>query len=197
MDAFLLRANPNDCFDGRTPVLAIVSGSGQTGTPGACLQTPLVVSLLDANGAPFVGLPITFAVAEGGGTLQKLGVASGTTVILDTDSDGQAKVFFQLPSNPETTCRITASAGAGAHSVQAVFTETVSAAPTTAAPKSNITDVISRLNEDGSIDMSWTNTNDPDDPEPITIWCRDAEGKWKVLVSGLPAGTTSYHIPPE
>jgi hypothetical protein len=197
LEAYNQGLNPNDCFNGRTPVLSIVSGNGQADYPGACLQTPLVVSILDANGAPFVGIPITFAVTQGGGTLQKLGVAAGTNVTLDTDASGQAKIFFQLPSNPETTCTITAVAGAGAHSVQAAFTETVVAAPTTAAPKSNVTDVESHLNEDGSIDMTWTNTNDPDDPEPITIWSRDVKGNWKIVVSGLPAGTTSYHIPPE
>jgi aqualysin 1 len=59
-------------FIGGSPsgrVLRIESGDGQSGNPGSVLPDRLVVVLEDANGNPLGGLPITFTVTTGGGSV--------------------------------------------------------------------------------------------------------------------------------
>ena len=46
-----------------------ISGDNQQGTVGAVLTDPFVVEVRDRNGAVFAGVPVTFAVTAGGGTL--------------------------------------------------------------------------------------------------------------------------------
>ena len=80
-------------FDHRTPtVLVLVSGNNQTGDPGAVLLKSFVVQVKDANGLTFEGVPVTFAVTAGGGSLS---VPSTTT-----DSDGRAESILTLGQKP-------------------------------------------------------------------------------------------------
>ena len=51
------------------PVLRIESGNGQSGNPGSVLLGRLVVVLEDSNGNPLGGVPITFTVKTGGGSV--------------------------------------------------------------------------------------------------------------------------------
>lgn len=51
------------------PRLAIYSGDQQTGAVGAPLPQPAVVRLTDLNGQPVPGVPVTFAVTGGGGSV--------------------------------------------------------------------------------------------------------------------------------
>ena len=82
--------------------LEMVSGDDQEGVAGAALAQPLVVSVLDHNGLPYVGGAVTFAVASGGGTL------SATTAT--PDSSGRASATLTLGRNPGTN-RVTATVG--------------------------------------------------------------------------------------
>ena len=82
-------------FDNRTPQwVRIVSGNDQQGLPGAALEKPLVVEVQDERGDAFEGVPVTFTITAGGGTLSKQ-----TTT---TDSNGRAESILTLGPNPGT-----------------------------------------------------------------------------------------------
>ena len=63
--------------------LVSISGDEQTGMSGAPLAAPFVVETRDSEGALFAGVPLTFAITEGGGTLNP--------VPTETDDDGRAE----------------------------------------------------------------------------------------------------------
>ena len=70
--------------------LQIVSGSGQTGTPGSTLSSPFVVRFEDTDGDPIPNVEVTFTVETGGGSLSD---DEDTT-----DSDGEAETTLTLGS---------------------------------------------------------------------------------------------------
>ena len=79
-------------FDTRTPHrIRIVAGDNQQGFPEATLEKPLVVEIQDQRGAAFEGVPITFTVTGGGGTL---GATTATT-----GSNGRAESTLALGPN--------------------------------------------------------------------------------------------------
>ncbi len=63
--------------------LVSISGDEQTGMSGAPLAAPFVVETRDSEGALFAGVPLTFTITEGGGTLNP--------VPTETDDDGRAE----------------------------------------------------------------------------------------------------------
>ena len=82
-------------FDNRTLTSPLkISGDDQQGTPGTALKRPFVVEVRDASGSVFEGVPVTFTVTAGGGTLS---VTSTTT-----DANGRAGSSLTLGSNPGT-----------------------------------------------------------------------------------------------
>ena len=81
-------------FDMRTPTTADISGDGQAGAPGSVLAEPLGVEVLDENGVVYAGVPVTFAITAGEGTLSVETAA--------TDSSGRAAATLTLGSEPGT-----------------------------------------------------------------------------------------------
>ena len=82
-------------FDKRTPRPPLkVSGDDQWGTPDAALEHPFIVEVRDQKGEVFAGVPVTFAITAGGGTLS----ATSTT----TDENGRAQSTLTLGSDPGT-----------------------------------------------------------------------------------------------
>ena len=80
-------------FDNRTPQrIRIVSGNDQQGLPGAALKEPFVVAVRDGHGVAFEGVPVTFAVTSGGGTLSTTSTA--------TNTNGRAESILMLGPNP-------------------------------------------------------------------------------------------------
>ena len=80
-------------FDPRTArQIRIVSGDDQQGQPGEPLEQPFVVEIQDQNGAAFEGVPVTFTIASGGGTLSVTSVT--------TDANGKAESTLTLGANP-------------------------------------------------------------------------------------------------
>ena len=80
-------------FDTRTPTtLEIVSGNNQQGVPDAVLVNPFVVEVRDGNNLAFEGVPVTFTVTAGGGTL------SATNTV--TNANGRAENRLTLGSKP-------------------------------------------------------------------------------------------------
>ena len=64
--------------------LVSISGDEQTGMFGVPLADPFVVETRDSERAPFAGVPLTFAITEGGGTLNP--------VPIETNDDGRAEL---------------------------------------------------------------------------------------------------------
>ena len=91
-------------FDNRTPSPPLkISGDNQQGTPGAALERPFVVEVRDANGLAFEGVPVTFTVTAGGGTLS---VTSTTT-----DENGRAQSTLSLGPDAGTNTVSVSAAG--------------------------------------------------------------------------------------
>ena len=85
------------------------------------------------------------------------------------------------------------AAPAGSQTVASVlFTESADNGGGTFTSPFAPTNFVSLAGADGSLDMSWT--NNPDNDDPIEIEIRRADGSWR-LIATLPAGTTSYHWP--
>ena len=89
-------------FDNRTPrSIRIVSGEDQEGTSGSALANPFIVEVQDGTGGAFEGVPVTFSVTTGGGTLS----ATNTT----TGANGRAESTLTLgPSAGTNTVDVTA-----------------------------------------------------------------------------------------
>ena len=96
--------------------LTKISGDEQTGVLGASLSEPFVVSVLDRNRAPVSGVPVTFAVISGEGTL------SATTA--STDENGRAASILTLGLRGANTVSVSV------HGLDPVtFTATAEATP--------------------------------------------------------------------
>ncbi len=78
-------------FDNRTLTRLVKFSGDQYGTPATPLPKPLVVEVQDEKGKAFAGVPVTFVVTAGSGTLS---VTSTTT-----DTDGRAESKFTLGPN--------------------------------------------------------------------------------------------------
>jgi uncharacterized protein (TIGR03437 family) len=75
---------------GHGPTLVITSGQSQTAPPGMPLPQPLVAKVMDGTGAPLSGVPVSFAVQYGSGSL--------TGVVIKTRADGTAATTLTLGS---------------------------------------------------------------------------------------------------
>ena len=83
-------------FDARVPTTLLkISGIAQEGVVNTVLSLPFVVEVRDQQNQAFAGVPVTFTVATGGGTL------SDTTVT--TDAAGRAAAHLTLGRTVGTT----------------------------------------------------------------------------------------------
>jgi Bacterial Ig-like domain (group 1) len=71
-----------------TITLDVTSGDGQTGAVGSPLAAPLVVTVDDSHGGVIAGVPVTFQVASGAGTLSAANAV--------TDASGQAQTTLTV-----------------------------------------------------------------------------------------------------
>ena len=84
-------------FDNRTPTPPLkISGDNQQGTPGAALDRPFVVEVQDGTSTPFEGVPVTFTVTVGGGTVQP------ETVLTDENGRAEGTLTFGLKAATNT-----------------------------------------------------------------------------------------------
>ncbi len=85
------------------PALLKISGDNQKGVSGAAPANPFVVEVQDENGSVLEGVPVTFTVTTGGGTLN----ATRTM----TDENGRAESTLTLGPNPGTNTVSVSAAG--------------------------------------------------------------------------------------
>lgn len=88
---------------GPPAILAQGTGNNQSGGVNATLAAPLVVIVLDAHGRTVPGVPVTWTVTGGGGSV------SGSPVL--TDADGHSAVTWTL--GPTLTANSAAAEAAG------------------------------------------------------------------------------------
>ncbi len=94
--AFAAACNTNDPVDPNVPKsLAIVDGTPQTNAVGSVAVAPLRVTVKNGDGKGVEGVMVTWAVAQGGGS-----VSPGTSV---TNFDGVAQTTFTFGSSPGTS----------------------------------------------------------------------------------------------
>ena len=86
-------------FNARTPTrLVIVSGQWQEGTPGSTLSAPYVVEVRDQRNKAFAGVPVSFTVTSGGGSL--------STTTDTTNTVGRAQTTLTLGSSKDNTVKV-------------------------------------------------------------------------------------------
>ena len=110
-------------FNNRTPTAPVkISGDTQQGSSGTALAQPFVVEVRDGDSTAFAGVPVTFAVTTGGGTLS----ATSTT----TDANGRAESTLTLGNTAGTnTVRVSVQGASQTATFTAVAT-TTNTAPT-------------------------------------------------------------------
>ncbi len=137
-DEFELGTDPNDFFNGHTPVLNLVSGEGQISSPGEILPERLTVRLAQSDGTPIASAPVTFQVLTGGnGGL--FDAAEPTTqhlrrLTVFTDVNGIASAQYIQPDSIEFTSRLQVFAGNAEPLPLRSFTTTDAEPLTQAAP---------------------------------------------------------------
>jgi hypothetical protein len=135
-------------------------------------------------------------VGSSGGSLVASSVGTAaSSLTIQTDGNGLAQVFYQLPSGNNATSTVTCSTSSGTNSESVSFSESSDDGTGAYANPFNPSSVVANANDDGSIDVSWVNNADPSDTRPITIKYMNANGNWQTLVPSVPAGTTHYHVP--
>ena len=78
----------------KSPRLLIISGGNQTGIIGETLANPFAVRVRDPDNKPLGGVPVTFTVTAGGGTL--------STTSTTTNAKGRAESTLTLGNEPGT-----------------------------------------------------------------------------------------------
>ncbi len=86
--SLLLAACGDSTSPPRPTTLAAVSSVQAVGTVGEILSEPLTVRVTDAGGSPVARVPVTFTVAEGGGSLSR--------TLDSTDASGVARTSWRL-----------------------------------------------------------------------------------------------------
>ena len=110
-------------FDNRTATAPVkISGDNQQGTAGAALAQPFVVEVRDGDSIAFVGVPVTFAVTAGGGTLS----ATSTT----TDANGRTQSTLTLGNTGGTNTVTVSAQGASQTATFTATATTTNTAPT-------------------------------------------------------------------
>ena len=116
-------------YTGAIPVQTIlrVSGEGQTGAIGTTLPQPLVIQVVNSNGAPVPGQQVAFNVVKSDGVLTSSS-QQGQQVTAVTDQNGQASVQLQLGSRVGVGNNQVAVTSAG-YTGQTLFCESSTVGP--------------------------------------------------------------------
>ena len=94
--------------------VAIVGGSPQTGTTGFPLGQSLQVRVTDDDGAPMPGVPVTWAVASGGGSLlSATSTTNGDGIAINTWTLGATEGQQTVTASAAGTNTVTFTATAG------------------------------------------------------------------------------------
>jgi hypothetical protein len=90
---------PADYYNGVTPVITTISGTGQSGPPGYFLLYPWVVKVTDSTGMPLANAPVTFTATGstvGFSTADDDSQPVLTTLVVRTNSQGYTSAYWKL-----------------------------------------------------------------------------------------------------
>jgi hypothetical protein len=191
-DEFQNGTNPDDFFNGQTPVVEIVSGNSQTAAPGEFAEYPLVVKVHhgDAAKTPYANAPVTYAVTDGSLALADspdpnalhYGSVERRTGMLGKTYD----TYAQVPATTSTLRSITVTAGTGTPVTFTILSNNPNVAPS--AP-TNVQ--LSRL-DNGDLLMSWQDNADNEDS--YIVERSDDNGLTWVQVATAPANSPCAQI---
>ena len=142
-------------FDNRVPTtLTKVSGDAQNGVTDTALTNPFIVEVKDGatTAKTFAGVPVTFAVTAGGGTL------SATSV--STDATGRAQVTL-TPGRTAVTQTVTATVTHAGQTLTQTFTAPANVPPAfTSAAAFSVAENTPASTAVGTVVASDANTQD-------------------------------------
>lgn len=171
------------------PHVTITDGGGQTGPPDRILGEPIVIVVKDAKGNPIADAPVFCEADHGQFFTTSYYPSNGKTT---TDYKGQAVMEFKMPATPNTKCKITISSGEGKNKSNASMEVTTDDGKAKEDDgKEN--DVNMTLNDDGSVDATWSDNSKH--PNGTLIKIKMPDGTWKKFMA--PAGAYKLHIPAE
>jgi alpha-tubulin suppressor-like RCC1 family protein len=114
--------DPRDYFNGVTPIIEIAGGNNQVGEPGMFLGKPFKVRLQNAAGKLLVNAPVRFTVSDGAGAVAAtLNGPQEQSLLVRTDTNGEAAAYHVLPNAPGASTRTIASADGSGASASAAF----------------------------------------------------------------------------
>ena len=194
LEEFYQNSNPNDFFNGETPVLQIVSGNHQGDLPDLYLAHPLVVRILNNVGTPLKNLAaaVDFVVtsAEGEISVSTTDDLYGFNDVLSVDTDavtGDALVYVKLPATVGATITVEAAIGDHPEITPAEFTATVG---DSSLPPASAGGVVVTRTDSTHILITWEDLSNNE--TGYTVERKSGVGAWAQRGSLLPPNTTSY-----
>jgi len=84
-------------------VLVVLDGDNQSASPGAVNARPFDMAVWQ-HGGPVINMPVTFTVAQGGGSLLSSPSGGGAgSMTLMSDAEGTVRVYYQQPTAANVT----------------------------------------------------------------------------------------------
>ena len=103
--------SPRDPFNGSAPVVEIVEGNDQLAWTGQIDDFPLMVRLLNSDGASIPNQPVVFTAPSGTLAISKTpGSPEAASQTAMTNFDGYTAIFFRQPTTPFATTMVEARA---------------------------------------------------------------------------------------
>ncbi|MEY2506446.1 MAG: hypothetical protein QOH01_775 [Verrucomicrobiota bacterium] len=119
---YLRGTDPADYFNGTAPLIEIAGGNNQIGDPGTFLSKPFKVRVRDQSGQILANAPIRFTISDGsGGLALAMSGQQEQTLVVRTDTAGEAAAYHSLPFAAGTSTRVVASAGKPGASASTTF----------------------------------------------------------------------------
>lgn len=172
-----------------SPTVAVASGNNQTGTSGAFLANPLVVSVTNSSGTPLANTTVTFSVAQGAGLVSTSTTASpSNSVQVTTDANGMATAYFKQPLVANYTSTISATSLNLAGQSVANFTATTPVDNGPPAAPTGLT--VTNGAASGELDLTWT--NNADNATSILIQQSTDGTNWTTVATLTDPTSTSY-----
>ncbi len=180
-------------YDTRTLTsLVKISGDDQTGTAGSRLSDPFIVEVRDQNDVAFAGVPVTFSVTAGGGSL--------STTTDTTDANGRASTRLTLGAVGANTVKAIIDVADIDKSVTFTVTAAQVTGPVTVVTEPGQVTGVTVAPGEGYLGVSWDAVNGATGykvqwKSGDAVYASDRQqvidngGKTSATIAGLTAGT--------
>ena len=172
--------------------LVKISGDDQTGTAGSRLSDPFIVEVRDQNDVAFAGVPVTFSVTAGGGSL--------STTTDTTDANGRASTRLTLGTAGANTVKAIIDVADIDKSVTFTVTAAQGTGPVTVVTEPGQVTGVTVAPGEGYLGVSWDAVNGATGykvqwKSGDALYASDRQqvidngGKTSATIAGLTAGT--------